>query len=96
LARSNEELAKGNTELAKGYQELLNYCMLVEQSYKEAQATLRAQQAEQDSLRGLGPISLGMARWLSGLSHRLPGPVSLVKKLMHLDQPETLPVKKVG
>jgi hypothetical protein len=104
LARSNEELAKGNTELAKGYQELLNYCMFVEQSYKETQATLQAtckeyveaRQAEQERLRGLGPTSLALARWLTDLSHRLPGPVSAVKRLLRLDQWEALPIKKVG
>jgi Sulfotransferase domain len=104
LARSNEELAKGNAELGKGYQELLDYCRLVERAYKEMQAILQAtgkvhveaKQVEQERPRGLGPASLAVARWLNGLSHRLPGPASAVKRLLHLNQLKKTIAEKAG
>jgi chromosome segregation ATPase len=111
LIRDNAELWKGNTELvrshaelAKGYKELLEYCRFVERSYQETQTTLQAtrneyvelKQAEQERLRGLGPTSLAMARWLAGITHRVPGATSIVKRLLHLEQPENSTVKKAG
>jgi hypothetical protein len=103
-ARDNEELARGNENLVRGYQELLDYCTVVERAYKELQAILQAmckehveaQQAEQERLRGLGPNSLAMARWLARLSHRLPDLAPAVKRLLHLNQPENSTVKKAG
>jgi hypothetical protein len=109
LAKSNAELAKGNADLMKGnadlmksYQELQDRCLLVERSYQETQAILQAtckeyaeaKLAEQERMRGLGPNSLAMARWLAGISHCCPGTSAAVKKLLHLNQREDFTVEK--
>jgi hypothetical protein len=88
--------------LTKGYQELQNHCMLVERSYQETPAILQAtckeyaeaKLAEQERMRGLGPNSLAIARWLAGVSHRWPVAACAVKKLLHLNQPENFTLKK--
>jgi hypothetical protein len=103
LAKSNAELMKGNANLTKGYQELQDHCTFVERSYQETQAVLQAtckeyaeaKLAEQERMRGLGPNSLAMARWLAGISHRLPGTSATVKKLLHLNQRQDFTVEKV-
>jgi hypothetical protein len=100
LAKSYQELVTSNEELAKGYQKLLDYCASVERAYQERgvalQAYAEARQADQERLRGLGPNSLAMARWLAGVSHHMPGAASAVKKLLHLNPPENAAVKKAG
>ena len=49
--------------------------------------------AAHDRLRGLGPTSLAIARWLAGLSHHLPGPASVVKRLLHVSKSENAAVR---
>ncbi len=104
LQKTYQELAKGNAELMKGYQELQNHCLSVERAYQETQTILQAtckeyadaRLAEQERMRGLGPNSLAMARWAAGISHRMPGTASVIKRLLHLNQPQNDPVEKAG
>ncbi len=90
LARYNAEVVRSRIEAIKGYQELRDYCTFLEQSYQEMEAMHRyaseARRAAHERLRGLGPVSIAMARWLAGVSQRLPGASTAVKKLLHLDQ----------
>jgi hypothetical protein len=100
LTKGYEELATNRAELAKSYQKLQDYCALVERAYQERGGALQecaeARQADQERLRGLGPNSLAMARWLAGASHRMPRAATAVKKLLHLNEQENVAVKKAG
>jgi hypothetical protein len=76
-------------------EKLRNYRL--NQELAEAQGQLRRLEGEcaaaQDRLRGLGPTSLAIARWLAGLSYHLPGPASAVKRLLHPSKSENSAVQ---
>ena len=103
LARHYEDLAKGCGELEIGYKRLVDHCSWVERSFHETQAVLdatreffEAKRSAQERLRGLGPVSLAMARWLAGLSQRLPVAAAVAKRLIHRTEPDNCNAKKAG